>query len=244
MQLTEFTTILTAAARQNNISDLITDQASEHLFSFCRILIAENEKYNLTAIKQPSEVIYKHIIDSLLLSEHLPNSAKMIDVGCGAGFPSLPLAIVRPDLDITCLDSTAKKINFTKLCVDSLSLNNVTAICGRAEEIGHAPAHRDKYDIATARAVANLPVLCELCLPLVKPNGHFLAMKGRFSQHEFNIMPAALSKLSAENLNCRSYQLITPEGSEERTLVSVTKIGKTNNNFPRKYAVITKNPLR
>lgn len=236
-----------ATVDANGVSDanISPDEAQkcEQLFSFLQLLLSENQKYNLTAIKQPSDAIYKHIIDSIWLSNRLSQHAKLIDVGCGAGFPSLPLAIIRPDLRVTCLDSTAKKINFIRLCVKTLGLNNVMTVCGRAEELAHGSL-RDSFDVATARAVANLPVLCELCLPFVKPNGKFLAMKGRFSPEEFAISPAALKKLSAERLECHEYVLVTPDSADRRTLVNITKVGKTNDNFPRKYSAILKDPLK
>lgn len=236
-----------AAVGTNGANDAVAasykPQKCEQLFSFLQLLLSENQKYNLTAIKQPSDAVYKHIIDSIWLASRLPQHAKLIDVGCGAGFPSLPLAIIRPDLRVTCLDSTAKKINFIEICIKTLGLDNVTTVCGRAEELAHGSL-RDSFDIATARAVANLPVLCELCLPFVKPNGKFLAMKGRFSPEEFEISPQALKKLSAERLECHEYSLVTPDSTDGRTLVDITKVGKTNDNFPRKYSAILKDPLK
>lgn len=242
INLTEFNDLLSRAAEQNNVNVAVENR--EQLFSFLELLLSENEKYNLTAIKQPADAVYKHIIDSILLAEHLPKGVSVVDVGCGAGFPSLPLAVVRPDLRITSMDSTAKKVNFIQMCVDRLGLGNVSPVCGRAEELAFRPEFRDKFDVATARAVANLPVLCELCLPFVKPNGHFMAMKGRYPAEEFNISAEALAKLSAEGMKIREYELATPDSGEQRTLVTITKIGKTKDNFPRKYSVITKNPLK
>lgn len=238
----EFTTLLSRAAEQNNVT--IAADRHEQLFAFLELLLSENEKYNLTAIKQPADAVYKHIIDSILLAGHLPKGTRMVDIGCGAGFPSLPLAIFRPDLYITSMDSTAKKVNFIQICVEKLGLGNVRPICGRAEEMAFRPEFRDKFDVATARAVANLPVLCELCLPFVRPNGHFMAMKGRFPAEEFNISTEALAKLSAERMNFLEYVLVTRDSVEQRTLVTITKIGKTKDNFPRKYSVITKDPLK
>lgn len=248
MNFTEFNDIFNAAAQKNGLTAAaiasIDMQKREQLFSLLQLLLAENQKYNLTAIKQPSDAVYKHLIDSILPVGHLQEGAKMVDIGCGAGFPTLPMAIVRPDLSFTSIDSTAKKVNFIIMCVEKIGITNVTPICGRAEELAHMPEYRDRFDIATARAVANLPVLCELCLPFVKPNGHFMALKGRFSQEEFDISPAALAQLSAEGLSFEEYELQTPDASEQRTLVTVTKSGKTKQNFPRKYSVIVKNPLK
>lgn len=241
MDLTEFTCHLTEGLHKN---DIRTEAANiEQLFAFLQLLLEENQKYNLTAIKQPIDAVYKHIIDSIWLADRLPHGTQLIDIGCGAGFPSLPLAIIRPDLRVTCLDSTAKKVNFIQICVEKLKLCNVSPICGRAEELAYTTL-RDSFDIATARAVANLPVLCELCLPFVKPNGRFLAMKGRYSAEEFEISRDSLAKLSAEGLECLEYSLHTHDSVDGRTLVTITKLGKTKNNFPRKYSAIVKDPLK
>lgn len=244
MDLNEYTSLLKASFEENSLPYQLPDDASEHLFSFLNLLITENQKYNLTAIKAPEEIICKHFTDSLIISSQIPQNSSLIDIGCGAGFPSLPLAITRPDLDITALDSTGKKINFVNIVKDMLDIKNITAISARAEEISHDPAFRDKFDVATARAVANFPVLCELCLPFVRKNGRFLAMKGRFSPQEFSLSDASLASLSAKNINISTYSLVCKGVPEERTLVSVDKIGKTLTDFPRKFSQISKNPLR
>ncbi len=243
MTLTDFTSLLATACEQNSIP-LPTSKAPEHLFCLYELLVEENSKYNLTAITSSEEVIYKHFVDCILLSAHLAPNSSLIDVGCGAGFPSLPLAIARPDLKITSLDSTAKKINFIQLASQRLGLQNITTLCGRAEEFAHKIEFRDKFDVATARAVANFPVLCELCLPFVRPGGKFVAMKGRYSEEEFNITPSSMGQLSAKDLEITPYSLIIHGNSEQRTLVKLNKIGKTRDNFPRKYTQISKNPLK
>ena len=239
-----FTDILKRACEQNSISELATFQVCEHLFCLYEFLVSENKKYNLTAITEPEDIIYKHFIDSLLISQYIPENLSVIDIGCGAGFPSLPLAIARPDLKITSLDSTNKKITYIQLAAQRLGLENITAICGRAEELARNTEFRDRFDISTARAVANFPVLCELCLPFVRKNGVFLSMKGKYSEQEFNISPSSIGQLSASTPNILTYSLVMPTGDEQRTLITMHKIGKTLDNFPRKYAQITKKPLK
>ncbi|MBQ9080988.1 MAG: 16S rRNA (guanine(527)-N(7))-methyltransferase RsmG [Clostridia bacterium] len=243
MDKTTFFNTLALACEQNSISALATPAVREHLFALYELLVSENSKYNLTAITSPEDVIYKHFVDCMLLAQHIPADSTLIDVGCGAGFPSLPLCIVRPDLKITALDSTNKKIHFIQLVAERLKLQNITAICGRAEEIARDVAFRDSFDISTARAVANFPVLCELCLPFVRPGGVFLAMKGRYSEQEFNISPSSVGQLSANAPIVSTYLLNIGDANEQRTLIKVNKIGKTRDNFPRKYAQITKKPL-
>ncbi len=243
MTLNEFTATLSLACEQNFLPAPAPEQ-SEHLFCLLELLVEENTKYNLTAITSPEDVIYKHFVDCLMLSQHIAPNLTVIDVGCGAGFPSLPLAIARPDLKITSLDSTAKKIHFIELASERLGLPNISVLCGRAEEFAHNTTYRDSFDVATARAVANFPVLCELCLPFVRTNGQFVAMKGRFSEAEFNISPSSLGQLSAKDLYIIPYSLNINQDCEQRTLVKLNKIGKTRDNFPRKYSQISKNPLK
>ena len=243
MTLNEFSTTLALACEHNSLP-APTPEQSEHLFCLLELLIEENNKYNLTAITSPEDVIYKHFADCLMLSQHIAPNLSVIDVGCGAGFPSLPLAIARPDLKITSLDSTAKKIHFIELAAQRIGLQNISVLCGRAEEFAHNSTYRDAFDIATARAVANFPVLCELCLPFVRPHGQFIAMKGRYSEAEFNITPSSLGQLSAKDLDILPYSLNINQNSEQRTVVKLNKIGKTRDNFPRKYSQISKNPLK
>ena len=235
MDITTFSYILKRACEQNSILELAPPQACEHLFSLYEFLVSENKKYNLTAITEPEDVIYKHFVDSFLISPHIPENSSVIDVGCGAGFPSLPLAILRPDLKITSLDSTNKKITYIQLAAQRLGLQNITAICGRAEEIARIQDFRDSFDISTARAGANFPV---------RKNGMFLSMKGKYSEEEFNISPSSIGQLSASTPIISTYSLVMPDSIEQRTLIKVNKIGKTLDNFPRKYAQITKKPLK
>ena len=249
MNFTEFSSTLTAAMEENGISSLLTPEASEHLFFLANFLISENQKYNLTAIKEHIPIIYKHFVDSLLLSAHIPENSTVIDVGCGAGFPSLPLAIARPDLKITSLDSTDKKITFIKLCAAELKLDNITAITARAEEAANGTSKtcniplRETFDIATARAVASLPVLCELCIPFLKVGGRFVSMKGPDGADEFDSCHSYLPKIKAGNQSLTNYSLFYPDCAEVRTIISIEKLGKTPENFPRNYSQIRKKPL-
>lgn len=243
MTFNDFQVTLTNACEQNSIPSP-SSIACEQMFALLELLIAENKKYNLTAITSPEDVIYKHFADCLLLSPSIAPESTLIDVGCGAGFPSLPLAILRPDLRITPLDSTGKKIHFIELASGHLGLKNITPICGRAEEIARKEGYRDSFDVATARAVASFPVLCELCLPYVRPGGRFIAMKGRADSEELTLSSSSLGQLKASDLTLSPYSLFIRDGSEQRTLVFLNKIGKSPDNFPRKYAQISKNPLK
>jgi len=249
MNFTEFSSSLSFAMEENGISSLLTSEISEHLFFLANFLISENQKYNLTAIKEHEAIIYKHFVDSLLLSAHIPENSTVIDVGCGAGFPSLPIAIARPDLKITSLDSTDKKITFIKLCAKELKLENLTAITARAEEAANGNSKttdiplRSTFDVATARAVSSLPVLCELCIPFLRVGGHFISMKGPDGNAEFDSCHSYLPKINAGNPSIIGYTLKTPDSEEIRTIISIEKLGKTPENFPRNYSQIRKKPL-
>jgi 16S rRNA (guanine(527)-N(7))-methyltransferase RsmG len=246
MDITTFSDILKRACEQNSISELATPQACEHLFCLYEFLVSENKKYNLTAITEPEDVIYKHFVDSLLISQHISENQSVIDVGCGAGFPSLPLAIARPDLKITSLDSTNKKITYIQLAAQRLGLENITAICGRAEEMARKAEYRDSFDISTARAVANFPILCELCLPFVKQSGQMIAMKSQRAAEELDaarncidVCGGKLSKTVAVNLTTDAENT----NFEQRNLIIISKANISPKNYPRHFSKISKKPL-
>ena len=174
-----FTDFFLLSVEKNGLESLITQEHIDKFFLLTERMLTVNEQFNLTAIREPSRVILLHYIDSLIGAHLFPEGASVIDVGAGAGFPTLPLAIVRPDLRITALDSTAKRVNYIGETAALLELKNITPLVGRAEEIAKDAAYREQFDCATARAVAALPVLSELCLPFVTLGGRFIAMKGR-----------------------------------------------------------------
>ena len=208
---------------------------------YAQLLVEWNQRINLTAIVKPEEIVVKHFIDSLTLLKavELPQNAAVIDVGTGAGFPSVPIKIVRPDLRLTLLDSLNKRITFLKELSAALGQENL-CIHSRAEEAGRNPAYREKYELATARAVAHLRELSEYCLPFVKAGGCFAALKGgepeeelRESQHAIALMGAGLEK---------SIPFELPDGSR-RSILILRKISQTSTKYPRPSAKIAKNPL-
>ena len=200
-----------------------------------------NEKYNLTAITDDEGMAYKHFADCLLAVKCFPEGAKVLDVGCGGGFPTLPLAIARPDLEITAMDSTAKKLGFINEVCAALSLNNVTTVCARAEEAGQGDM-RESFDVVTARAVARLNILCEWCSPMVKVGGIFLALKGKDGKEELDQAKNAFSVLNLTG-KAEEYDLITPEGRQARCIITAAKNGKTPAAYPRNGGKIKKKPL-
>jgi len=168
----------------------------------------------------------------------------VIDVGCGAGFPTLPLAIFRPDISVTALDGTAKRISYVAETAKMLGLGNVNAVSGRAEELAGTKEYREKFDLATARAVASLPVLSELCIPFVRVGGKMIAMKAQHAEDEINSSRRAV-ELCGGALSCvRSRQLLSSDDEiQERTLIVIDKIKKTPPEYPRHFSKISKKPL-
>ena len=218
------------------------DEMSSKFAILTDFLLSENEKYNLTAIRSFDQVIQKHIYDSITISPYIPENAEVVDIGSGAGFPALPLAIVRPDLKITAVDSTAKKVGFICKAAELLKLQNVAAACGRAEELS-APGEklRERFDCCVARSVAELRVLAEFCLPFVKKGGIFLAMKSQSASHEINEAKNAAKTLgvAAEPNQISLYR----SGEDDRTVWIFQKTDKTPDKYPRAYAQIKKKPL-
>ena len=210
-------------------------------------LRAWNERVNLTAIKDSDGIQVKHFLDSLSVLKAFSRSRtgeaglKLIDVGTGAGFPGLPLKIVCPDLRLTLVEATGKKIAFCEHIVASLKLGGVMVVKARAEEIGHDPTHREQYDWATARAVAEMPVLAEYLLPLVKRGGHALAQKGEAAPAETQIADGAIKKLGGELEQLIPIEL--PGVVETRFLVVLKKVAATPPRYPRRPGVPSKTPL-
>lgn len=211
---------------------------------FCDLtnfLLSENEKYNLTAIRNVEGVIKNHLFDSVSIADLIPEGVKVIDVGAGAGFPSLPLAIVRPDLRIIALDSTGKKTEFTKAAAKLLDLHNIDAMSARAEElVSDLPTFREHFDVAVARSVAALPILSELCLPFVKVGGMLVAMKSESAAHELAESKNAFRLLGGE---AKSVTLYQSREDEVRCAFVISKIAQTPDKYPRAYAQIKKKPL-
>lgn len=221
-----------------------SEEQVHKLFDLTDRMLEVNKKMNLTAIKEHEAIILKHYADSLMISPFLTEGATVIDVGCGAGFPTLPLAIFRPDLKITALDSTQKRIDYVKSTAELLNLDNVNAICSRAEELANNSAYREGFDFATARAVAALPVLTELCLPFVKIGGKFVAMKGQKGELEATEAANAIVKCGGELIKTHSLALYAPNGeSEARIINEIAKISRTPKEFPRHFSKISKKPL-
>lgn len=219
----------------------IDDEKYERLRAYEKLLVDWNEKINLTAITEPDEVALKHFYDSVypFTLVDVPKGAKLIDVGTGAGFPSCPLKIFRDDIKLTLLDSLNKRITFLGALSESLSLG-ASCIHGRAEELGHNTQYREQFDIACARAVANLRELCEYCLPFVKVGGVFTALKGSAGRDELKEAQNAVRILGAEVAQLSDYTL--PNG-DARTLIVMKKIRPCPEKYPRNKGQMKKKLL-
>ena len=243
MEFLEFKREFITSLERNSVELELSDERIEKLYELTRIMLEVNASMNLTAITEEKAIILKHYVDSLTVSKYIPNGAKLIDVGCGAGFPCLPLAIFRPDLDITALDSTAKRINYIKDTASKLGIDNIYAVAARAEEYGKKDGYRESFDVATARAVAALPILSELCLPFVKIGGKFVSMKASQGEREVIDAKNAIKLCGGEVKSIDKLELLSEDGSESRTIISVTKVTSTPIKYPRHYSQISKKPL-
>lgn len=214
----------------------------ERFDRYAELLVEWNERMNLTAITEPGEIVVKHFVDSLTLLRAFtpPVGAALVDVGTGAGFPSVPVKIVRPDLRVTLLDSLNKRLVFLRELSAALGQEENVCVHARAEEAGRQPGHREQYALATARAVAHLRELSEYCLPLVRVGGMFAALKGGDVDVELEESRRAVELLGGKIDRIERLEL--PDGSR-RTIVCVKKISQTSTKYPRPHAKMAKNPL-
>ena len=210
---------------------------------YYRLLVEWNNRMNLTAITAEGEVYLKHFFDSVTPAFYFPfaDVTSVADIGAGAGFPSLPLKICFPHLQVTIVDSLQKRISFLDHLVQELGLTGVTAVHARAEDAGQKPQLRESFDLVTGRAVARLNVLAEYCLPFVKVKGHFLAMKGANITMELHEAEKAIKLLGGKTSRVESFAL--PGEAGERNLVIVEKVAATPKQYPRKAGIPAKKPL-
>ena len=233
------TSLLISDAEKIGIS--LTDEQLSLFEKLSELLVEQNKTMNLTAITDPDGIAVKHFADSIsaLSAYDFAEGAKVLDVGTGAGFPSIPLLITRPDLHMTMIDSTAKKLRYVASTVESLGLS-AEVLHTRAEEAGQNKEYRENFDIVCSRAVAALNVLCEYCLPFVKVGGVFLAMKAAKVQEEIADAKNAIKTLGGKIIAEKSFSL---SDGGERTIVVIKKISQVPSKYPRVSAQIAKKPL-
>ena len=220
MEINEFKEIMNENAKKINIE--FNEKQLEQFFEYMNLLIEWNEKINLTAITEPKEIIIKHFIDSLTINKYIEKNNKIVDVGTGAGFPGIPIKIYRPDVEVTLVDSLNKRINFLNEVISKLGLEKINTIHARVEEFARNKKYREKFDIVTARAVANLTVLSEYLLPLTQNNGKCICMKGSNIEEEFYL----------------------PDSDIKRNIINIKKVKTTPAKYPRKPGTPAKEPLR
>lgn len=238
----KFETLFRDIFEKNGLEQYVTDRNVAQFEKLTEIMLETNQSMNITAITDIEKIIPLHYADCVKVAEFIPRNAKVLDVGCGGGYPILPLAIVRPDLDITGLDSTDKKIKYVQRTADVMGLS-VKTISARAEDVAKLAEHREMYDIVIGRAVARLNVLDELCLPFAKVDGMFISMKGLAGSAEYDEATEGIQKLGGQLAEMFGYDLNLNVGSEKRTLLLIKKNAHTPKEYPRAFGSIKKKPL-
>ena len=214
----------------------------DKFYKYMNLLIEWNEKINLTAIIEPNEIILKHFIDSITILKDIKDGSIVVDVGTGAGFPGIPLSIMNPTLKITLVDSLNKRLIFLQEVINELDLKNVELVHARAEEFGRNKKYREKFDVATSRAVANLATLSEYLLPLVKINGKAISMKAGNASQEIEDAKKAIKTLGGNINNIEEFKL--PQSDIGRTIIIIDKISGTPGKYPRKPGTPAKEPIK
>lgn len=237
MEFEEFKSYFKEELDKNNIN---IEVDFEKFYKYMKELLDWNEKINLTAIKDEKEFVVKHFVDSLTIANLVPDNAKVIDIGTGAGFPGIPLKIVKDSIEITLVDSVNKKVMVLQDVINKLGLENIDAIHTRAEDIAHKIEYRECFDIATSRAVSNLTTLVEYLLPFIKVGGKVLCMKGPNCDVEIQDAKKAISTFGGKIVDKISLNI---DGELERHIVVIEKIANTPKKYPRGQGLPLKKPL-
>ena len=220
----------------------IDEKEVNDFYEYMTELIEWNKKINLKAITDPNDIILKHFVDCLTINKYIKNDDKVVEIGTGAGFPGIPLAIMNSKTNFTLVDSLNKRINFLNEIINKIELKNVEAVHSRAEEFGQNKLYREKYDIAVSRAVANLSVLLEYLLPAVKVGGKVICMKGSQVEEEINDAKFAIKELGGKIISREEFCL--PDTDMKRNIIIIEKIKNTHKKYPRKAGTPSKIPLR
>lgn len=239
MESNEFTKNMVAKA--SNINVQLSESNISQFKEYMDILLDWNEKMNLTAITEKKEIVDKHFIDSLTINKYIKDNDKIIDIGTGAGFPGIPLKIVKSETEILLLDSLNKRINFLNEVINKLNLKKINTIHGRAEEIARNNVYRESYDVAVSRAVASLPTLLELMVPFVKVNGICICMKGSNIEDELTLSKKAMEELGVVVEKIEQFEL--PDTDIKRNIIIMKKIKNTPKKYPRKQGTPSKEPI-
>lgn len=220
----------------------IESQEINKFYAYMDLLLEWNKKINLTAITKQDEIILKHFIDSLTIFKYLKTNEKIVDIGTGAGFPSIPLAIMSKSNEFVLVDSLNKRINFLEEVKENIDLKNITTIHARAEEFGQNKEFRESFDVSVSRAVANLSTLVEYLIPTVKIGGQIICMKGSQIEEELQEAQFAINELGGKIEKIE--EIILPQTDIKRNIIIINKIKNTNKKYPRKAGTPSKQPLK
>ena len=240
MNIEEFEELMKKYGKKIEIE--FTEEQLKKFYDYMNLLIEWNQKINLTAITEPKEIILKHFIDSLTINKYIQQNSTLADVGTGAGFPGIPLKIIRSDLKITLVDSLNKRINFLNDVIEKLDLKGIEAVHSRIEEFGKNKKYRESFKNVTARAVANLTVLSEYLIPIAKIGGQCICMKGNDIKEEVDNSRNAIKTLGGKISKIDYFEL--PDSDISRNMIIIDKIKNTPNKYPRKAGLPSKEPLK
>ena len=219
----------------------LTNEQVLKFYKYMNLLLEWNEKINLTAITNPEEIILKHFVDSLTIGKYINKGESLVDVGTGAGFPGIPIKIYRDDINVTLVDSLNKRVKVLNIFIEELMLERIEAIHSRAEEFGRNSKYREKFDVSTSRAVANLATLSEYLIPLIKQQGKSICMKGSEIEEELNNSKKAIDVLGGKILKVDEFTL--PNSDIKRNIIIIKKQEKTPAKYPRKPGTPAKEPI-
>ena len=239
MDFDEFKDELIIQAKKIDV--ILDEEQIQKFYKYMELLLEWNEKINLTAIVEPRDVILKHFVDSLTICKELQKNKTLADIGTGAGFPGIPVKILRPDLDITLIDSLNKRVNFLTMVIEALKLEKIIALHGRIEDFGKNKKYREKFDYVTSRAVANLSTLSEYMIPLVKIGGKCICMKGSNIDEELKNAEKAIKILGGKIEKVDTFLL--PDNDMGRNIILIKKEKATPNKYPRKAGTPAKEPI-
>lgn len=239
MDFDEFKDELIIQAKKIDV--ILDEEQIKKFYKYMELLLEWNEKINLTAIVEPRDVILKHFVDSLTICKELQKNKTLADIGTGAGFPGIPVKILRPDLDITLIDSLNKRVNFLTMVIEALKLEKIIALHGRIEDFGKNKKYREKFDYVTSRAVANLSTLSEYMIPLVKIGGKCICMKGSNIDEELKNAEKAIKTLGGKIEKVDTFLL--PDTDMGRNIILIKKEKATPNKYPRKAGTPAKEPI-
>lgn len=236
------TEILRQGFKAYGLSEKIDPNAAVNLDRYCRRLLEKNQVMNLTAIREPEGVARLHILDcAALLQDSDFEEKTLVDIGTGAGFPGMVLKMLVPSLDVTLLDSLNKRLDWLQEICEDFGLQKIRTVHARAEEQALVKGYRDSFDFATARAVADLRLLCELCLPYIKVGGRFLAMKSTGSDEELADAVRAIRFLGGRVVQTQDYTI--PDTEVTHRIIVIQKVAPTPKNYPRRWVKMQKDPL-